>query len=107
MVDYYEMGKRVRLRRMENHMTQEQLFELCEVSNNHISSIEKGTHHPSLNLMKNISDSLNTSLDFLVKGDTKRRSVPLDIIERINSYDDDKMKSLIRYMNYLDGLPYK
>lgn len=61
----------------------------------------------SLNLMKNISDYLNTSLDFLVKGDTKRRSVPLDIIERINSYDDDKMKSLIRYMNYLDGLPYK
>ena len=57
--------------------------------------------------MKNISDSLNTSLDFLVKGDTKRRSVPLDVIERINSYDDDKMKSLIRYMNYLDGLPYK
>lgn len=65
MVDYYEMGKRVRLRRMENHMTQEQLSELCEVSNNHISFIEKGTHHPSLNLMKNISDSLNTSLDLI------------------------------------------
>ena len=65
MVDYYEMGKRVRLRRMENHMTQEQLSELCEVSNNHISSIEKGTHHPSLNLMKNLSDSLNTSLDLI------------------------------------------
>ena len=55
--------------------------------------------HPVCNIVDIYRMAVNNTAD--------RRSVPLDIIERINSYDDDKMKSLIRYMNYLDGLPYK
>lgn len=42
------MGNRIKLRRKELHFKQADLAELLEISNNHMSAIERGREKPSL-----------------------------------------------------------
>ena len=44
---FVEMGKRIRARRLSLKMKQMELAEKVDISNNHISSIERGIERPS------------------------------------------------------------
>ena len=45
---FVEMGKRIRTRRLSLKMKQMELAEEVDISNNHISSIERGIERPGL-----------------------------------------------------------
>ena len=48
---FVEMGKRIKARRVSLGMKQMELAERIDISNNHISSIERGIDVPVLNLL--------------------------------------------------------
>ena len=52
-------------------MTQEQLAETLGVNKQHISRIERGINAVSIDLLVEISDALEVSTDFLLKGADK------------------------------------
>ena len=64
-LDYVALGMRIRQARKENHVTQEQLGEICELSTAHIGHIERGTRIPSLDTLFRISQALHVSMDYL------------------------------------------
>ncbi len=67
-IDYVRIGKRVRERRMEMKLTQEQLAERVDVSSSFIGHIERAEKIPSLDTMTKLSYAVNTTLDDLVCG---------------------------------------
>lgn len=63
-------GKMKKLR-AENYLTQEQLAEKLQVSRSTISSWETGRSYPDLEMVIEICDCFNVSLDFLLREDEK------------------------------------
>lgn len=68
MIDYIDIGARIRFYRSQNNLSQEDLAERSRLSRVHISCIERGERIPSLEAVINIANSLNISSDELLVG---------------------------------------
>ena len=62
------LGCRIREKRMSQHMSQEKLAEMVDVSVTYIGAIENARKHPSLTTLVNIANALETTPDFLLSG---------------------------------------
>ena len=56
------IGKCIVGRRKERHLSQEQLAEMADISQTHISKIELGKDNPSLDLLERIANALDCDL---------------------------------------------
>ncbi len=65
-VDYERIGQRIRKRRIERGLTQAQLSELVDCSNNYLSHIETAQTKVSLTMLLQISYALDTQLDYFL-----------------------------------------
>ncbi len=63
-----ELGLRIKQCRKMQHLTQEKLAELIDVSPHYIYEIEKGLKSMSLSTLADISSTLNVSTDYLLFG---------------------------------------
>ena len=70
------MGTRMKRRRKELKMSQAELAEKVNVSNNHISTIETGKQIPSLTTFVKICEQLDTTPDFLLLGSLHSDNLP-------------------------------
>ncbi|MBC3901564.1 helix-turn-helix domain-containing protein [Acetobacterium malicum] len=61
-----KFGDRLKLLRLENNMTQEELGNLLSKSKNNISQYETGKREPDLETLKIISNYFKVSLDYLL-----------------------------------------
>lgn len=66
IVDTIGIGERVKQKRQELGLTQEQLAELCELSTSYIGHIERGSTSMSINVLLTLSQILNVSTDYLL-----------------------------------------
>lgn len=66
MIDYTDVGSRIRAIRLERKMTQEQLAEAVNLGVTHISHIETGSSIPSLQSFIAILNALHCSADELL-----------------------------------------
>lgn len=66
MVDYRDIGQRIRTVRLRQEMTQEQLAEAVGVGVTHISHIETGNSIPSVQVLVDIINTLSCSADELL-----------------------------------------
>lgn len=57
------IGKRIQRIRKSRHYTQEELSEKCEISQNYLSSIERGRCFPRIDKLVGIINTLNCSAD--------------------------------------------
>ena len=64
-----EIGSRVRSRREELRLTQEELARELGVTHQHVSRIEAGQAAPSLELLVKLSRAFGVSADFLLTGE--------------------------------------
>lgn len=62
------IGKRLRNKRLNCHLTQEQLAFFAGTSNIYISKIENGTARPTLPMLKNLCTALECPLSYMVDG---------------------------------------
>ncbi len=71
-MDREAVGLRIKLTRVKENMTQEQLAEKADISSSYVSAIERGKQSVSLEYVNRIADALNVPVtDLLVyeKGD--------------------------------------
>lgn len=71
-LNYREMGERVRQRRRELKMTQEQLAEQVGVSVSFIGHIERAEKKPSAETIVSLCESLGVTADYLMRGQRHR-----------------------------------
>ena len=81
-VQYKSIGKRIKLRRKELNIKQNELAEKLNISNNHLSSVENGREKPSLELLLNICELLNVTTDYLLLGNMPVSYKHLDVYKR-------------------------
>lgn len=90
-IDYVEIGKRIKRKRNEFHMTQEKLAEEIDVSPSYISEIERGTSISSLATIFNIATVLELNLDYLICGITPN-NVDSTFAEIVQSLPENNRK---------------
>lgn len=66
MLDYEQIGKQVKIARIQAGVTQEYLAEKLKISSTHLSNVERGTTKVGLNVIVDISKALHVSLDILL-----------------------------------------
>ena len=83
IVNYYEIGLRIRTRRKEMRLKQNELAELADLSNNYLSNIENGRSIPSIEVLVRICGVLKITPDYLLLGVLRPNNVPLNIINNL------------------------
>ena len=104
MVDYADIGKRIRACRLAKGMTQEQLANEVGVVVTHISHIETGNSVPSLKTLIDIINALDCSADELLCIEIKKAKPVFDswMTEQLADCSSDEAKII----NDLMSLPF-
>jgi transcriptional regulator with XRE-family HTH domain len=88
-LEYNVMGKRIADRRTHLKIKQNDLAERIGVSNNHLSSIERGKEKPSLDVLISICNELRVTPDYLLMGTMHSSSVPQNIVDGLQLCTDE------------------
>lgn len=99
-IQYTMIGNRIKLRRKELHLKQGELAEKLNISNNHMSSIENGREHPSLEVLLSICDALKVTPDYLLMGCMHANDIPQDIADGLRLCREEDMlfiKTMIEF----------
>lgn len=68
-----EFGKRLQKSRKDLALTQEELGSRVGVQGNHISCLERGAKTCSIDLLVLLSETLNVSADYLLRGEIRHK----------------------------------
>lgn len=99
MDDYKKaFGQRLRQQRKLHNMTQEQLAERLDISIKHYSEVERGLTGMSVENLIKVSEILQISLDYLIKGIHIDDSIPLRMIEIYKNCPKSKQKYLLEIL---------
>lgn len=75
-LNYIGIGQRIAKRRLQMGFKQNMLAERLDLSNNYLSSIERGKEKPSLEVIVNICNALQVTPDYLLMGNMYSNNVP-------------------------------
>lgn len=96
MIDYKDVGARIRVVRLNRKMTQERLADAVGVGVTHISHIETGNSIPSLQVFVDILNTLDCSADQLLCMELEQAQPQFDAwIKEIFADCTDKERKLI------------
>ena len=98
---YETMGLRIAKRRKSLKIQQNVLAELIGISNNHMSSIERGKETPSLDIFVAICNALKVTPDYLLMGSMHLNNVPENIIDNLKlcmPQDIDLVSHIVQYL---------
>lgn len=89
-INYIQLGKRIKLCRINKNLSYKELFHLSNVSEKTLKNIESGNSGISINNLISISNALNVSIDYLLIDSLKNKSNAIQfmlnhIFEGLNS----------------------
>lgn len=100
-LDYERIGNRIAQRRRQAGIKQNMLAEKLNMSNNYLSSIERGRERPSLEILVGICNELKVTPDYLIMGNMNSNNVPQDIADGLRlctKQDIELVSALIEFM---------
>lgn len=102
-IDYYELGRRIRSRRRQIKMTQEQLAELANLSIPHTSHIETGKTKVSLESLVKIANALHTTPDELMFDSfvESRPFIQNEIVDLLSDCTTEETKELCIILKFM------
>lgn len=100
-IDYTALGKRIKNKRVENKLTQEQLGEMCELSAAHIGHIERGTRILSVEVLFRIAQVLNVSVDYLLFDSVENDNILSSIAPILKDSDKNKVNHFLNTVRVL------
>lgn len=83
-----ELGKQIRLYRLENKLSQEELADRIYVSRQTISNWENDKNYPDINSLVLLSEVFKVFLDKLIKGDIEimKDVIKKEEVDKMNHY---------------------
>ena len=94
------LGKELSRKRRERKLTQDQIAELMRTSPNHVSRIERGISHPSLDLIVRWSTVLGLSLDALFLEESEDKQKAYDMAYNIMRLEEPDRQSLSQFIDW-------
>lgn len=99
-----EVGLRIRLEREKLNLSREEFAEIVNLSSFYIGQIERGDRNMSIDTLVKISNSLNLSMDYILKGETIYME-SIYSMETVNSiYKSEMNKEVKELLDLLSGL---
>ena len=92
ILDAKTLGKRIRSERMRIGLTQDEFAEKLNISTSYYARIESGIRMPSLELVIQIVELTNYSLDCLIFGEYKTEKIKDELQMAINTLAAIKKK---------------
>ena len=77
-MDYQKLGERIRKERVNQHLTQEALAEVVGISAVYLGQIERSERKLSIDNLVAIANSLNKSVESLLRDSVKNNSQMID-----------------------------
>lgn len=100
-LNYERIGQRIAKRRMQTGLKQNVLAERIGISNNYLSSIERGKEKPSLEIIVNICNALQVTPDYLLMGNMHSNNVPQNIVDGLRLCSEEDLSLLTAVMQYM------
>jgi Helix-turn-helix. len=102
-IDYYNIGKKIRILRQEKSLTQLQLAELADMSTNYLSHIENGLSKLSLQSLIQLINALDTTPNRILYNVTlnKKSNTIEEIQMSIQNLDLIQLELLLMYIDSL------
>ncbi len=94
MINFKQIGQRVKNVRNEKGYTQEAFSEMLGISVEHLSRIETGSCRPSLNLIEKISKVLQISEETIMFGNINANSQHSELANKIACLSNEKQQAL-------------
>ena len=66
MINYKTIGKQIKIERIKQDLTQQEVAKAAEISMPHYSDIERGETKPSFQTLLNIANVLHVSMDYIL-----------------------------------------
>lgn len=95
------MGKRIADRRTHLKIKQHELAERVGISNNHLSSIERGKEKPSLDVLISICNELKVTPDYLIMGTMHSNSVSENIIDGLQLCSNEDRELILQIVSFM------
>lgn len=87
-IDYQAMGQRIRAKRKARHLTQAELAAQCNLSTSFMGHLERGSRVCSLETLIVLSDVLNISCEYILKGTQPSDESMMDEGARVRVLND-------------------
>lgn len=97
-MDFVEMGKRIKIKRLELKLTQERLAELTNLTDTYIGAIERATSKCSLETIVKIAKALDLDMNYLLFGITAK-NIDSIFSNNLNKLPPDKRDLYIKLCN--------
>ena len=94
MINFKQIGQRVRNARNDKGYTQEEFSEILGISVEHLSRIETGSCRPSLNLIEKISVAFQISEETIMFGSVNTDSQHSELANKIACLSPEKQQAL-------------
>ena len=100
-----ELGKQIRMYRLENKLSQEELADRIYVSRQTISNWENDKSYPDINSLVLLSEVFKISLDRLIKGDieTMKDVIQKEEVDKMNRYG--KIYTIMLIVTVVSAVP--
>lgn len=98
------MGQRLRKRRLEKSLTQENMAELLDISVKHYSEIERGITGISVERLIELSDLLDLNIDYLLKGNNNSDALSPFLSNLYTQCPSEKLPHLMNLLQNLSKL---
>jgi transcriptional regulator with XRE-family HTH domain len=94
IVDKLILGRRIREQRERQNLNQEQFAEIVDISNVHLSEIERGRKSPSMETFIRIVNALDTPADYLLRYEVKtaRHVILNEITEKMKDLPPEQIE---------------
>ena len=94
MINYVEVGRRIRAARTEKKITQEKFAEMIGVSTGYISQIESGLKCFNLKRFSEVGKILDKPTSYFIEGTEEHNNDHLigEIVELLKDVSEDKIK---------------
>lgn len=107
-LDFIEIGKKIKERRLFLDVTQEYVANQLDVNPSHVSNIECGRANPSLTALVKIANILKCSVDFFISGEytfdidkNKEKTLDDEIMDKLKYCDMAKKIKVLKMIDIL------
>lgn len=106
-LDFKEIGSRIRIQREKVGLSRERFAEIVGLSTYYIGQIERGDRNMSLDTLYKISETLNISMDYIIKGEVQYMEDILVLEALEDTYKEEIDMEIKDLLNLLSGASIK
>lgn len=105
-IDMAAMGKRIKQQRNALGLTQQDIYDKLNISQNHYSRIENGHIGMSFEILVQLSEILNISIDYILTGKLRDSECP-DFAAKYSGLSDKQKQFIAKQMDFLKEIDLK